>query len=1004
MTKVSLRVYNREIESMIEGGQLDEAVAHCQDILKTFPMHVDTYRLLGKSFLEARRYTDAADIFQRALMAVPDDFVSHVGMSIIRDDEGKLDDAIWHMQRAFEVQPSNTAIQGELRRLYGRRDGVEPPKIRLTRDALANMYSQGELFNQAIAEIRAVLADDANRPDLQVMLARAYYHAGQKVEAAEMSANLLKKYMYCVDALRILVDVLPDAARAENTQIYRQRLHMLDPYTSFVTGSVFATDQVGDGAVSLERLDYRVGVAPTSSQPNWASSLGIKLVNEKHAEPAPYQVNPTASIEPPPVPAPAVNIQPPVPAPDANIQKSPPPVDDKSVPDWMRSAGWKESSGSVPENQIDSSIEQPAEPVAEGDIPEWLKSMAPQELPDRDKTVDHVTESQETSDQGEVPDWLSGLGTASKATYAEPTQPAAAPQENIFPDWLKEVDHASTSEAGMEEDGSGKALPIEIVPPVPDQPIAEATAEQETTPQGIQETPPEEISTAFPADEGKPLGMQDEAMSWLGNLSAMHGEEEPGSASPNQEEEIPDWLRSISEQPSIENSQVPGSMPVETAPLEQVNLAGEMSADIFPVTSEEDILKETVTGMEPPIDTGERPFGLNEALKSKEPVADDEPPKEYEKLDQEMPDWLHTAEEELPSPLIPETFPPLSETQPLEMITPLEGLAQENATVPADEFSFLKSGDETFPPLDTDKVIVSPMNNVETGMDSQPVESSQKSEELSESLPEWIKNTSQDSMILDETETDGVGKAIQEEDLTITSWLSKKDVEKALGKVRPTSSAPEESATPASEVPSWLKDLDKPPMPEPSAKPVKEVPDWLHQPVEPPEEEVAPVPTPDMSAQTKIPSWMDDTIPVSGPPTPTTPDEWVSVDEKQAPVQDLESIIKQAEPSVETPVQRQILGGTGMLSRVPLADKDAEFLAAAQKSLDARQLQEAMQSYAKLIKKNRLLDEVIHDLREAIYRFPVDISVWQTLGDAYMRANRLQDALDAYTKAEELLR
>ena len=123
MSNVSLRVYNREIETMIEGGQLDEAVAHCQHILKTFPMYVETYRLLGKSFLEARRYTDAADIFQRTLMAVPDDFVAHVGMSIIRDDEGKLDDAIWHMERAFEDQPSNTAIQNELRRLYGRRDG-----------------------------------------------------------------------------------------------------------------------------------------------------------------------------------------------------------------------------------------------------------------------------------------------------------------------------------------------------------------------------------------------------------------------------------------------------------------------------------------------------------------------------------------------------------------------------------------------------------------------------------------------------------------------------------------------------------------------------------------------------------------------------------------------------------------------------------------------------------------------------------------------------------------
>jgi cytochrome c-type biogenesis protein CcmH/NrfG len=62
-----------------------------------------------------------------------------------------------------------------------------------------------------------------------------------------------------------------------------------------------------------------------------------------------------------------------------------------------------------------------------------------------------------------------------------------------------------------------------------------------------------------------------------------------------------------------------------------------------------------------------------------------------------------------------------------------------------------------------------------------------------------------------------------------------------------------------------------------------------------------------------------------------------------------------------------------------------------------------MAQYTKLIKKGRLLPEVIHDLREAIYRFPTNVNVWQTLGDAYMRANRLQDALDAYTKAEELL-
>ncbi|MEW6404294.1 MAG: tetratricopeptide repeat protein, partial [Chloroflexota bacterium] len=148
MAKVSLRIYNREIESLVDQGHLDEAIAHCRHILQTFSKHLETYRLLGKAYLEAKRYDEAVDIFNRVLMSVPDDFVSNVGMSIIRDEQNKLDDAIWHMERAFEAQPSNSAIQAELQRLYGRRDGVEPPKIRMTRGALAHMYVQGELYPQ----------------------------------------------------------------------------------------------------------------------------------------------------------------------------------------------------------------------------------------------------------------------------------------------------------------------------------------------------------------------------------------------------------------------------------------------------------------------------------------------------------------------------------------------------------------------------------------------------------------------------------------------------------------------------------------------------------------------------------------------------------------------------------------------------------------------------------------------------------------------------------------
>jgi tetratricopeptide (TPR) repeat protein len=91
--------------------------------------------------------------------------------------------------------------------------------------------------------------------------------------------------------------------------------------------------------------------------------------------------------------------------------------------------------------------------------------------------------------------------------------------------------------------------------------------------------------------------------------------------------------------------------------------------------------------------------------------------------------------------------------------------------------------------------------------------------------------------------------------------------------------------------------------------------------------------------------------------------------------------------------------GTGMLT-MPVDP----ILESARTELSRSNIPGALDIYGKLIKKGRFLDEVVYDLREALYRYPVEVSIWQSLGDAYMRANRLQDALDAYTKAEELLR
>jgi tetratricopeptide (TPR) repeat protein len=470
MAKVSLRAYNREIEAMVDRGQLDEAIAHSQHILKTFPKHLDTYRLLGKAFLEYKRFNEAVDIFSRVLAAQPNDFVSNVGMSIIRDEQGKMDDAIWHMERAFETQPSNPAIQGELQRLYGRRDGVRPPRIRMTRGALAHMYVQGELYPQAISEIKSVLKEDPGRSDMSVLLARAYYRSGQKNQAADEAAAVLRRYPYCLEANRVLVEI----AGAESAQAYRQRVIELDPYAAQVSGTIFQTDEVGDNAVVVEHLEW--DGEPAASMPSdWGEAKTAFSEGEFGRGPG---EPPTEQVEPDwlkmgfddsgAAPQPQPNVVPPVSESTSAFDFSAPselaqPTPEEEIPDFLRAAGWGKSSGAFDESKSAVADEPvpsstPAESIEQGDLPDWVKAMAPQE----------TAEPTPPAAEEELPDWIKGIGTGALSSAAlkssedqmdwlqesDETAPPGAvsvPTSSEEPDWLKGVAETSQPESSEEQ-------------------------------------------------------------------------------------------------------------------------------------------------------------------------------------------------------------------------------------------------------------------------------------------------------------------------------------------------------------------------------------------------------------------------------------------------------------------------------------------------------------------------------------------------------------------------
>ncbi len=254
MTMIPLRVYVRQIKQLIITRQTEEAISHCLHILKTYPKYLDAYRVLGEAYLEKGNQAEASDIFQRVLSSIPDDFVAHIGMSVIREEDQKLDEAIWHMERAYEVQPSNSTIQSEIRRLYGSREGIEPQKVRLTRSALARMYVKGELFPQAIGELQAALAEDPNRFDLQILLADVYFRTGADDKGIVICNQTLDKLPYCLGTNLLLAQFYLDKDQKDEAEPFMERLFELDPYYAHLDNLNKNPETVSDELIQIEKF------------------------------------------------------------------------------------------------------------------------------------------------------------------------------------------------------------------------------------------------------------------------------------------------------------------------------------------------------------------------------------------------------------------------------------------------------------------------------------------------------------------------------------------------------------------------------------------------------------------------------------------------------------------------------------------------------------------------------------------------------------------------------
>lgn len=347
---ITYREYMREIENNIEQNLLDQVIAHSTYILKTYPNSIEALRYLAQAYLEEKKFAEAKACFEKVLSFIPDDFVSHVGLSSIKEEDRDINAAIYHMELAFDTQPSNTIVQEELKRLISLRDGEKPLKINLSKGALIRMYIKGDLLQQAKNETETYLSCNPGRLDIQVLLAKILYSSSLKVQAAETCNQIIEHLPYCLEANRLLYFIYLENGLQEQAKIVKERLISLNPYFQFVDAPNIEIEEIPDEKVQIERLVYTSAFSANIED-------FIPIINNSAKDRA---------AETPPQPLPSIFDEPLVDK-DRN---------NDAFPDFLTEAGWEKSSNpqNEPPEPIYESYEKPIAPAEKAPLPDWLEN------------------------------------------------------------------------------------------------------------------------------------------------------------------------------------------------------------------------------------------------------------------------------------------------------------------------------------------------------------------------------------------------------------------------------------------------------------------------------------------------------------------------------------------------------------------------------------------------------------------------------------------------------
>lgn len=525
--QITLTAYADQVRELIRHKRTDEAIAICKHILRFYPKYIDAYCQMGEAYLEQGDHESAKDLFRRVLSADPENMVAYVSLATIFEREYVINEAVWHMERAYELAPGNPDLQQELVRLYNAIDMKAHQRAKLTPGALARIYAQEGLFGQALQEFRAIMAVMPARFDIRVALAETLWRMGRLGEATQVAQSILEQLPYCLKANLILGTAWKEAGLPDS-DVYLQRAQALDPTNRIATQVLGSHSPLPVLEPTVPRyIETPIEAVPPS--PEFApTQLGTPS-----AEPA---VSAEASwLESLETPTTELSV-----VPEQAIESAPP-VSETQLPPWLRT---EEEMPSAPaETPFPSWLETPTEPteaapaepaIPSEQIPDWLKGLAPTE-PAEPITPQVAPEVAPTIE--EQPTWLQELPPTEEAAPT-PAQPIAEETQDIEVTSAEEL-----AELLQEPTAPAEQVPLRVIPP-----------EEELPPwlQGFEELGYKRTEEPTPSEPQppaiEPTPVEAETVpEWLTEVEKPTS---PAETPIEKEAELPEWIREPMPEPA----------------------------------------------------------------------------------------------------------------------------------------------------------------------------------------------------------------------------------------------------------------------------------------------------------------------------------------------------------------------------------------------------------------------------------------------------------------------